>query len=204
MDSFKINKNIFLSKDIDAFFHTAYTRMGNPENPDYLNELKNTYGDHNQLKLQSAVKTLHGVLKNDLSCIRQLLNYPDITVCVVPRAKAEEYYSANQKLFRKTVDDVIAELGIFSNGTGYIRRHTNTYTTHLGENTPNYNNDGKKPYPGITLETCNISSEIKGKNILLIDDIYTPGINIDEDAISALINSGACSVIFYAVGRVIR
>lgn len=41
----------------------------------------------------------------------------------------------------------------------------------------------------------------KDKDILLIDDIYTKTINIDEDAIQALIESGAKSVTFYAVGR---
>jgi hypoxanthine-guanine phosphoribosyltransferase len=30
------------------------------------------------------------------------------------------------------------------------------------------------PYPGITKATCTISNEVKGKDILLIDDLYTP------------------------------
>jgi predicted amidophosphoribosyltransferase len=39
-----------------------------------------------------------------------------------------------------------------------------------------------------------------GKDILLIDDIYTKTVNIDEDAIQALLSKGAKSVSFYAIG----
>jgi predicted amidophosphoribosyltransferase len=54
---------------------------------------------------------------------------------------------------------------------------------------------------GKTKDTCLISNEIIGKDILLIDDIYTKSINIDEDAIQALLDKGAKSVIFYAVAK---
>jgi predicted amidophosphoribosyltransferase len=57
------------------------------------------------------------------------------------------------------------------------------------------------PYPGITLDTCTISKNIQSCNILLIDDIYTGNVNIDEDMIQALLISGATSVFFYAVGK---
>ena len=46
-----------------------------------------------------------------------------------------------------------------------------------------------------------MSPRIAGKNILLVDDIYTPGVGIDEDAIQAVLDCGANSVIFYAVGH---
>lgn len=59
------------------------------------------------------------------------------------------------------------------------------------------------PYPGITKETCIISNDVKGKEILLIDDLYTETINIDEDAIQALIDFGANSVVFYALGKTV-
>lgn len=41
-------------------------------------------------------------------------------------------------------------------------------------------------------------------NVLLVDDIYTPNVNIDEDAINALLNAGAHTVAFYAVGKVCK
>lgn len=63
-------------------------------------------------------------------------------------------------------------------------------------------NSGSKPYPGITRETCYIDKEkIKNKTIILIDDIYTKTVNIDEDCIQALLDAGAKDVIFYAIAR---
>jgi len=56
------------------------------------------------------------------------------------------------------------------------------------------------PYAGITQKTCTLNKNIKDKDILLIDDIYTADVNIDEDAIQALMDKGAKSVTFYAVG----
>jgi predicted amidophosphoribosyltransferase len=89
----------------------------------------------------------------------------------------------------------------FENGTNYIVRHTNTRTTHLDRN--GQGGDGNLPYPGITNDTCTISDHVKGKDILLIDDLYTKSVNIDEDAIQALIDKGANSVIFYSVGKTV-
>ena len=43
-----------------------------------------------------------------------------------------------------------------------------------------------------------LKREINSKNILLIDDIYTKFVNIDEDAIQALLDKGAKSVHFYS------
>lgn len=204
MIEFQIPANAFLSRSTNAFYHVPYTRMRNPGNPDYLNALKNTYNKSLQNKLQSAAQELLIVLQEDLPQIYQSLGFDAITICVVPRAKAENAYQMNQKLFRKTVQEAIVQRHGFADGTNYLLRHTNTYTTHLGERAPDYINDGPKPYRGITAETCEISSDVRGKNILLIDDIYTPGVNIDEDAINALIEVGAHTVTFYAVGKVNR
>ena len=123
-----------------------------------------------------------------------------LSICVVPRSKSESTYKDNQKLFKSTVQSVAKELDKFEDASNYIVRTSNTKTTHLDDNTPNYNNDGKIPYIGITKETCNLDKDIKDKDILLIDDIYTAGVNIDEDAIQALMDKGAKSVTFYAVG----
>ena len=56
------------------------------------------------------------------------------------------------------------------------------------------------PYPKITVNTCEISNNVKDKDILLIDDLYTNSVNIDEDAIQALYDKGAKSVVFYSIG----
>jgi phosphoribosylpyrophosphate synthetase len=71
-------------------------------------------------------------------------------------------------------------------------------------NRSGYGGDGDMPYVGITKATCKISSDVRGKDILLIDDIYTKGVNIDEDAIQALLDNGAKSVIFYAVAKTFK
>lgn len=204
MIQFNIPANGFLTISTNAFYHVPYMGMGISDNPNYLNDLKNTYNSFPQYKLQSAVNKLLSVLEEDLPLIYQSLGLDVITICVVPRAKSENSYQINQQLFRKTVQTAIDRKNYFVDGTNYLRRHTNTYTTHLGERAPNFINDGPKPYRGITTETCEISPNVRGKNILLIDDIYTPGANIDEDAINALIENGARSVTFYSVGKVNR
>ena len=66
----------------------------------------------------------------------------------------------------------------------------------------NEQNDGMEPYPGITNDTCIIETDlIKGKNIILVDDIYTKNVNIDEDCIQALYDAGAKKVVFYAIAK---
>lgn len=204
MNQFQINANNYLSRPTKAFFHVPYNGMGRPGNPDYLNDLKNTFNNFSETKLHSAVQELQSVLCEDLSQISQSLGFGAIVVCVVPRAKFENAYHANQQLFRTTVQTVIRQIHGFVDGTNYLRRHTNTKTTHLRKEVPNYTNDGPEPYPGITEQTCSISPQVRGKDILLIDDIYTPGVNIDEDAINALLKAGAKTVTFYAIGKVER
>jgi len=203
MYRFRILANDYLSISVDAFYHVEYTGMGKPGNPDYLNVLKNTFNDFPDRKLNFAVHQLQIVLREDIPQICRILGLDTMTVCVVPRAKAENFYHPNQQLFRATVQKVIREKG-FVDRTDYIRRHTNTRTTHLRYPVKGYNNDGPEPYPGITEETCAISPNVKAMNILLVDDIYTPGVNIDEDCINALLKMGAKTVTFYAVGTVNR
>jgi len=211
MKKFKISKNKYLEQEIDAYYHSNYTKKGNPSNPDYLNDLKNTYGKpdesdnkqwakREQGKLDNAVKILQKVLESDLSNILQEVKPDSLSVCVVPRSKAESSYKPNQLLFKSTVQSVAKKLNKFTDYTDCIIRTQNTKTTHLSESTPDYNNDGDEPYIGITKATCTINESIKGKDVLLIDDIYTKSINIDEDAIQALLDKGAKSVTFYAVG----
>lgn len=204
MHEFHIECNRFLTtKRVLAYHNTYYRGYRQPGNPDYLNTLKNTFGNESPDSLWDARKQLSDILKTDLPRIRININCNSIYVCVVPRAKAECIYSQIQLYFKKTVQDVVQNMehsGLID-GTDFIRRHTNTRTTHLRREIQNYNNDGLDPYPGITEETCDISEGTQGKNILLIDDIYTPGVNIDEDAIQALFAKGANSVVFYAIAK---
>lgn len=191
----------YLEENIQAFYHVDYVGMNNPGNPNYVNTLKNTFSTFSRAKLNNAVQELRVVLENDLPDILDELEVESVVVCVVPRARTD--YTQEQVLFKSTVKSVIEELDGFYDGTGYISRHTQTQTTHLknATNLTNYNNDGPEPYPGITKDTCTISKNVSQKDILLIDDIYTHDVKIDEDAIQALLDSGANSVVFYAIGK---
>ena len=79
-------------------------------------------------------------------------------------------------------------------------RHTDTCTTHLSRSSKG-GGGGSMPYIGITKDTCTISEKVKGKHILLIDDIYTKNINVDEDAIQCLLDHGAKDVTFFSIAR---
>lgn len=84
--------------------------------------------------------------------------------------------------------------------TTALERHTNTRTTHI-KKSMSRDNDGPSPYPEITKETCNLTISVQHKDVLLVDDIYTPGVNIDEDAIQAMFDFEARNVYFYAVAK---
>lgn len=211
MNSFTIENNNFLSIDIQGFYHIDYVGYRNPGNPDFINILKNTYNSFSASMLNQAVSDLKNVLIKDWDSLVCDMSYP-LAISVVPRSKIN--YSPNQLLFKATTSSVIKQMNIewwgsensedsFIDGTNYILRHTNTKTTHLPLNTPNYNNDGDIPYPGITKTTCKISNDVRDKNIILIDDIYTKSINIVEDAIQALLDNGAKSVVFYSIGKTV-
>ena len=200
MNKFRIQANAYLSQNTIGFYNTDYVGFKQVGNPDYLNDLKNDFGNNSIGKLYNAQNQLYAVLKNDLSFFSR-----NLTICVVPRSKAEKTYSPNQLLFKKTLKKVVNELK-FEDGTNYIIRHTDTKTTHMSHSLrgKEWAGDGSMPYPGITKDTCFLSDEIRGKEILLIDDIYTFSVNIDEDVINALLEKGAKSVIFYAVAKTMK
>jgi hypothetical protein len=204
MNRFTIESNRFLSQNIQAFYHTDFFGYGKPNNPDYLNILKNDNHHHWSVnQLNYAANQLRNILLADLPQILQILQLNTLTVCVIPRAKADNTYRANQMLFKSTIQSVVNQLNDFVDGSNYISRQTNTKITHLRRPIEGYVNDGQSPYRGITTDTCNISSNVRGRDILLIDDIYTKTVNIDEDAIQALLNNDARSVTFYAVGQTV-
>lgn len=205
MTPFTIEQNNYLTQDIQAFYHTDFGGAQLPNNPNFLYKLKNDpHHNWSDYRLQEAQQEFLRILLNDLPEVLRQINKTPLTVCVVPRAKAEISYSPNQLLFKTTVRIAINQLGInFIDGTNYIERHTNTKTTHIRQVIEGYINDGSAPYVGITNATCNISDDVIDKDILLIDDIYTRTVNIDEDAIQSLIDKGANSVSFYAIGKTI-
>ena len=194
--------NHFLKRKTQAYYHIDYVGYLQPFNPDFINVLKNQDGSTNSEKLYHAQAELKDILLNDIAQIYSTAGVSPLTICVIPRAKAETEYQPQQLLFRATIKETVEQLKqkfhySLEDGTNYIIRHTNTRTTHLQD----HDTDGEKPYPRITCETCTISENVYGKSILLIDDIYTSNVNIDEDAIQALYDSGARKVLFYTIAK---
>lgn len=162
MNEFVIESNVYLSRNTRAFFHTNYLGFRQPGNPDFLNYLKNDSLWDNA-KLPKAKRILKKTLISDLPKVAELLQLRDLTVCVVPRAKAEQSYSQAQLQFIATVREYLAEAGGLADGTGFIRRHTDTKTTHLTYLKQPINglaNEGEMPFPGITSRTCHLSDDI--------------------------------------------
>ncbi|MBT2563034.1 phosphoribosyltransferase [Pedobacter sp. ISL-68] len=205
MNSFKIYPNNYLGQEIQAFYHSDYhggdaelrNIAGTIEN--IICTLKNQFQDKTKEALTKAGNNLIQILNGDFLQILQITGKNNLTVCVIPRAKAQKNYTSTQLVFKKAVTITATNLNSFIDGTNYIIRHTDTRTTHMDRS--GYGGDGELPYPGITKDTCTISDNVKGKDILLVDDLYTKTVNIDEDALQALLDKGANSVLFYALGK---
>jgi predicted amidophosphoribosyltransferase len=87
-------------------------------------------------------------------------------------------------------------------GTDVIKRILDTKTTHIKAidqgNLPS-------PYKNITKETCEIKTQlIKDKFIILIDDVYTLGVNVIEDCLQVLLESNPRDIIVYTIGKTVR
>ncbi|AXR99002.1 hypothetical protein AAX10_10080 [Moraxella bovoculi] len=164
-----------------------------------ITTLKNQFEDTNIITLERVSNLFISILQTDLPKILSKVEKQRLTVCVVPRAKRQDFYQPNQLLFKSSVKQAVSTLNNFDDGTDFILRHTNTRTTHLDRS--GYGGDGDLPYPNITKDTCHISNAVNGRDILLIDDLYTESVNIDEDCLQALLDNGANSVYFYSLGR---
>lgn len=203
--SFIIQKNEFLKVDTKAWYRCDYVGYGKEENPDYINVLKNTFGKTESQALNEALKKLEYNLKDEIrEIIEKSFVKAPIAISIVPRSKNKNHYEHNQTLFAQMIKYIanclIQENSNIIDGSNYIIRHTDTCTTHLA-NSNIGGGDGPLPYPGITRDTCHISDSVRGKNILLVDDTYTKTVNIDEDAIQALLDNGAVKVVFFAIAR---
>ena len=187
MQKFIIESNSFLSHECVGYFNRFYIGYDMPGNPDFLNILKNQYQSVLPLELEES--------RDEVT--------KSAVVVTVPRSKAN--MARSQMGFRLAVQEgvnAIRNRGFreFEDGTMCIERHTNTRTTHLRKDIPNFVNSGDMPYPGITKETCHINSRlVRGKTVILVDDIYTRTVNVDEDCIQALYDAGAERVILYTV-----
>lgn len=205
MNKFTMEANQFLERNVTGYFHADFHGASHPGNPDFLYKLKNDpHHNWTQQHLQYAVNDLNRVLSLDFPEIIRHAKLDLLTVCVVPRAKADTSYRPDQLLFRTTVGTYARTTRGFQDGSNFIIRHTNTRTTHLRRPVDGFENDGRMPYPGIASNTCHFAPQISGLDILLVDDIYTRTVNIDEDMVQALFDNGARSIVFYAIGNTPR
>jgi len=213
MEKFKIEANTFLKKDVQGYYHTLYKKMSDPCTETlHINYLKDDNVCFSTERLEESRKKLYENLSDDLPEILKEQNM-SLYICVVPRAKPEEYYKPSQLLFKKTIRTFVENtwgndrLNYVKgyDGIDYIKRTSGTRTTHRYNPHFEYNSSEEElslplPYVGISKDTCTFSPEIKDKNILLIDDLYTYSVNIDEDMIQTLYDNGAAFVCFYSIG----
>lgn len=164
-----------MTKDINAFFHLEYFGFRKEKNPDFINLLKNTFDNESDIILKRSIEWAQFYF-NDLfkSLTAKHLNI-EIVVVMVPRALAETQYTNAQRGFKLALQQAIKSCNNKNiiDGVDLIKRVVSTQTTHL-QFSEYHQGQGDLPYVGITKDTCSIdSNRIKGKNIILIDDIYT-------------------------------
>ena len=192
----KIGLDKFLCKDIDLYFHDYYYGFSSEKNRlKYVNYLKNDRRDYDAV-IPQCEDFAAKVLAEDLSELVKF--YGPLTVCGIPRSKRDAIYPAEKMGLKRAIRKAVTMTANLFDGLDYIVRHTNTLCTHRSY--WGYGGDGEGPRPGLLRDTCYLSPEIAGKNIVLVDDIYTADVGIDEDGVQALLDAGAKSVIMYTFG----
>ena len=203
--------NEFLKRNSVCFYVLDYLRHNDPDNPQFILDLKNTFNNESIATLKAAKKTARDIIVRWAPEVMRRMNIASCTMICVPRSKAFSTYADTQMYLLHAVSEAaqaLASHGV-NDGAGAIRRVVNTKTTHLPDRTERVLsnggrevNDGDRPYPGITKRTCEIDAGlIRGQDILLIDDIYTGGVYIDEDCIQALYDAGAARVVLFTLSR---
>ena len=205
-------RNSFLKEKTECYYVLDYLRYGVPGNPDFILTLKNTFNDKSITDLLAAKETARDILCRWVPDVMEEAGLSSCMMACVPRAKALETYTPTQLYLLDAVSEAAGMLANVTDGIEAIVRHTNTKTTHLRNSTvtrvtangTREANMGAEPYPGITKDTCWLDTEaVFGENILLVDDIYTAGVNIDEDCIQALYDAGAERVVLFALSRTV-
>ena len=203
LSRYVIESNGYLNKQIVAFYDCAYRRP-DPEGSgfslrvsDAIRTLKNTFNRESDNDLFRAKNYIRAIATTDLKQIIEQERIENPIIVCVPRSKAD--FSDKQLLFRKAISEA-ANNTVATNGTECIRRIRNTKTTHLANTRKgDMSGDGDMPYPGITNDTCRLSGPVSSRNVILVDDIYTRTVNIDEDCCQFLLDNGAKSVTLYTI-----
>ena len=198
MKEFKVKQNKILEQEINGYYNCDYVGYQKQGNPDFINRLKNMSKQYTELDLVDDFIEVTERFSKDIEAIIKRENKYNYTVCVIPRSKTDKSYSQSQLMFKKAISSIANKLQL-KDATNAISRTRNTKTTH---NWRLENNNGDMPYKGITKDTCTIDENaIKGKDIILVDDIYTEDVNIAEDCIQTLLDIGAKSVKLYVIAK---
>lgn len=212
---FKIQSNRYLKENCVGYYSMDFKSVSQGGELTFLHTLKNNKLDKKEADLIEAKNEARAHIATFLVAYDKIFGSKireQILVCRVPRSKT--YFNDLQLYFQEAIKEAIQLANHSINnklidGIDYIRRIKDVATTHLA-NSPLAQAtlpklcSGDKPYPGITKDTCSISDKVRGRTILLIDDIYTWGVGVVEDCIQALYDKGTEKVIFYAVGRTVK
>lgn len=212
---FEIQGNEYLKENCIGYYSMDFKSVRQGGELTFLHTLKNNKLDIKEDYLIEAKYEARTHIATFLMAYDKIFGNKireQILVCRVPRSKT--YFNESQLYFQKAIKEAIQPANHSINnklidGIDYIRRIKDVATTHLASSqlaqaTLPKLCSGDKPYPGITKDSCSISNEVRGRTILLIDDIYTLYANVVEDCIQALYDNGAKEVIFYAVGRTVK
>lgn len=201
---YTLDLNSFLHKEIEAFYSYEYIKL-NSDNAnnfsgmvsDDIRTLKNTFNKEIDNIMLSAKDSIRTISTTDIKAIINKKNIIDPVIVCVPRSKAS--FSDQQLLFQKAISEAVKNIGAVD-GSRYIKRIIDTKTTHLIRTKKgDIGGNGDLPYPGITKKTCHLCGSVRGRNIILVDDIYTKTVNIDEDCCQFLLDNGANSVMLYTI-----
>lgn len=201
---FEIDSNRFLKYPDNGYYSIDFYSYAQTKILSFLHRLKNRYENESESMLNKCKdKAKDYIVEFLLTILKKNSNDDKIIVCRIPRSKVD--FKENRLYFQKAVREAITNANQHLNnrlvdGIDYIKRIESVATTHLASVIV----QDKMPYPNITKDTCEISDKITNQTIILIDDIYTIGVNVVEDCIQALYDRGAKQVIFYAVGRTVK
>lgn len=206
-----------------AYFNYEYLLLGAEGHPYFINAIKNddalsefSYKCPRPITIEEAYLCVRECLKYSLPLIiseREFEQPP--MLCYVPRSFKEEYYFENQLGFKRAIRDVANNemLHEVIDGTDCIKRIKNMLPSHRrttgggrykvesGFGYPPLSPTVSYRTPNFMEQSCSVSSDVSGKDIILVDDIYTTGVGIDEQAIILLLEKGVKSVILYTIGR---
>ena len=202
-----LRRNVFINEWTDCYYVLDYLRHGIPGNPEFLLTLKNTFNSENIYNLRVAKNKVKDILYRYTPYVMKDAGMSCCAMVCVPRAKAFTSYKRTQMYLLEAVSEAAGEIPNVTDATAAIVRTADTKTTHLSGSVMRVtaggtreSNSGPEPYPGITKDTCIIDAKsVREKNVILVDDIYTPSVNIDEDCAQALYDAGAKKVVLFAI-----